>query len=41
MKTEVNISVGAQNVGKTVKGFGRGVQEGAIISAGEVLVVFE
>ncbi|KDQ58291.1 hypothetical protein JAAARDRAFT_193705 [Jaapia argillacea MUCL 33604] len=41
MKTEINIEAGEENVGKKIKGFGQGVREGALISAGDILVVLE
>lgn len=41
MKTEINVEAGEENVGKTVRGFGKGVREGASVSAGDVLVIFE
>ncbi|OBZ73034.1 putative urea carboxylase [Grifola frondosa] len=41
MKTEVKIEAGEENIGKKVKGFGRGVKEGAAVNAGDVLVVLE
>ncbi|TFK80957.1 urea carboxylase [Polyporus arcularius HHB13444] len=40
MKTEVNIEAGEENVGRTVKGFGRDVKEGGAIQAGDVLIYF-
>lgn len=39
MKTEINIEAGEENVGRTVKGFGKGVKEGAAVRAGDTLVV--
>ncbi|KAJ7155221.1 allophanate hydrolase subunit 2-domain-containing protein [Mycena filopes] len=39
MKTEIPIRAGEGNVGKTVKGFGRGIFEGAMVNAGDRLVV--
>ncbi|KAH7919924.1 hypothetical protein BV22DRAFT_1022136 [Leucogyrophana mollusca] len=38
MKTEINVPAGEDNVGRIVKGFGRGVKEGASVEAGDVLV---
>ena len=40
MKTEISIEAGEEYVGRTVKGFGRGVREGAAVQAGQVLVSF-
>ncbi|KAI8976308.1 urea carboxylase [Trametes punicea] len=41
MKTEVNIEAGEEFVGRRIKGFGRGVAEGATVQAGDPLVYFE
>ena len=41
MKTEVNVAAGAENVGRTVRGFGKNVHPGAQVQAGDVLVVLE
>ncbi|KAH7906361.1 allophanate hydrolase subunit 2-domain-containing protein [Hygrophoropsis aurantiaca] len=41
MKTEINIPAGEENIGRTVKGFGRGIKEGASVGAGDVLVWME
>lgn len=41
MKTEIPVEAGKENVGKKVKQLGRNVREGAIINAGDILVVFE
>ncbi|GBE85595.1 Putative urea [Sparassis crispa] len=38
MKTEINVKAGEENVGRLVKGFGRGVKEGAAVSAGDILI---
>ncbi|KAK7001658.1 hypothetical protein R3P38DRAFT_2648953 [Favolaschia claudopus] len=39
MKTEIPVKAGKENVGRTVKGFGAGIREGASGKPGEVLVV--
>ncbi|KAK7023327.1 urea carboxylase [Favolaschia claudopus] len=39
MKTEIPVKAGKDNAGRTVKGFGAGVREGASVKPGEVLVV--
>ncbi|KAK7051710.1 urea carboxylase [Favolaschia claudopus] len=39
MKTEIPVKAGKGNAGRTVKGFGAGVCEGASVKPGEVLVV--
>lgn len=41
MKTEIGVEAGEENVGRTVKAFGSGVRPGALVKAGDVLVVFE
>lgn len=41
MKTEINVTAGSLNVGKTVVGFGRGLKEGAIVSAGDIIVMLQ
>ncbi|KIP07154.1 hypothetical protein PHLGIDRAFT_71534, partial [Phlebiopsis gigantea 11061_1 CR5-6] len=41
MKTEVNVPAGAENVGRTVRGFGRDVRPGGLVQAGDVLVVLD
>ena len=41
MKTEIGVEAGDENIGRTVKGFGGGVKPGALVKAGDVLVVFE
>ncbi|KAH7886782.1 allophanate hydrolase subunit 2-domain-containing protein [Phlebopus sp. FC_14] len=38
MKTEINVPAGEENVGKSVKGLGKGVREGANVQAGDPLV---
>lgn len=38
MKTEINIPAGEENVGKVVKGLGKGIREGATVQAGDPLV---
>jgi urea carboxylase len=41
MKTEINVLVGEENVGKVVKSLGKGIVEGASVQAGDILVWFE
>jgi biotin carboxyl carrier protein len=41
MKTEVNVEAGEENVGKKVKALGKGIREGAVVNAGNILVIFE
>ncbi|KAI0667169.1 urea carboxylase [Trametes maxima] len=41
MKTEVNVEAGEEFIGRIVKGFGRGVEEGSSVSAGSPLVYFQ
>lgn len=38
MKTEINIPAGEENVGRVVKGLGKGIREGASVQAGDPLV---
>ncbi|KAH0835743.1 allophanate hydrolase subunit 2-domain-containing protein [Lanmaoa asiatica] len=38
MKTEINIPAGEENIGKVVKGLGKGIREGASVQAGDALV---
>lgn len=38
MKTEINVPAGEENIGKVVKGLGKGIQEGATVQAGDPLV---
>ncbi|TFK35167.1 allophanate hydrolase subunit 2-domain-containing protein [Crucibulum laeve] len=41
MKTEIPVRAGEDNVGKTVKGFGKGIKEQAVVRPGDVLVVLD
>lgn len=41
MKTEINVHAGEENIGKTVKSFGKGIREGVNVQVGEVLVWLE
>lgn len=41
MKTEINVPAGEENIGKVVRGLGRGIMEGASVQAGDVLVWLE
>jgi urea carboxylase len=41
MKTEINITAGQHNVGRKVRGFGRGIAEGSAVNAGDIIVVLE
>ncbi|KAI0046085.1 urea carboxylase [Auriscalpium vulgare] len=41
MKTEISVKAGKQSVGHKVRGFGRGIKEGATVSSGDILVVLE
>ncbi|KAF8550790.1 AHS2-domain-containing protein [Imleria badia] len=38
MKTEINVPVGEENIGKMVKGLGKGIREGANVQGGDPLV---
>ncbi|KAF9229999.1 hypothetical protein BU15DRAFT_84188 [Melanogaster broomeanus] len=38
MKTEINVPAGEENVGRVVKGLGKGIREGASVQAGDALV---
>ncbi|KAF9220649.1 hypothetical protein BS17DRAFT_714001 [Gyrodon lividus] len=38
MKTEINVPAGEENVGRVVKGLGKGIREGASVQAGDPLV---
>ncbi|KAJ6622708.1 allophanate hydrolase subunit 2-domain-containing protein [Mycena sp. CBHHK59/15] len=39
MKTEIPVKAGEANIGKTVNRFGKGIQEGASVHPGDVLIV--
>lgn len=41
MKTEIPVLAGEEHVGKTVKGFGKGVKEGSSVVPGGTLIVLE
>jgi len=41
MKTEINVRAGEENIGKVVKGLGKGVREGISVQGGDVLVWLE
>lgn len=41
MKTEVGVAAGEEAVGRVVRGFGKGVGEGAPVKGGDVLIVLE
>ncbi|PSR81273.1 hypothetical protein PHLCEN_2v6433 [Hermanssonia centrifuga] len=41
MKTEINVEAGEENVGRRVQEFGRDVKPGAVVHAGDTLVVLE
>ena len=38
MKTEINITAGPENVGRTVASYGKGIREGAVVSSGDTLI---
>ncbi|KZV63052.1 urea carboxylase [Peniophora sp. CONT] len=38
MKTEISVTAGEEQVGKTVSGYGRGVREGAVVNSGDTLI---
>lgn len=38
MKTEISVKAGKSNVGKTIRGFGSGIREGAMVKPGDILV---
>ena len=38
MKTEINVPAGEENIGKVVKGLGKGIREGVTVQAGDPLV---
>ena len=38
MKTEINVPAREENIGKMVKGLGKGIREGASVQAGDPLV---
>ena len=41
MKTEIPVKAGDENVGRRIVGFGKGIKQGQVVSAGEILVFFE
>lgn len=38
MKTEINVPAGDENIGKVVRGLGKGIRAGASVQAGDPLV---
>ena len=38
MKTEINVPAGDENIGKVVRGSGKGIRAGASVQAGDPLV---
>lgn len=41
MKTEIGVAAGEGNVGRTVRGLGKGVFEGASVSSGDTLIFLD
>jgi biotin carboxyl carrier protein len=41
MKTEVGIPAGDENVGRKIKGVGKGIKEGTVVLPGDVLMLLE
>ena len=41
MKTEVNVPAGEENVGRKIRGVGKGIKEGTVVRPGDVIVLLE